>query len=280
MIQIPPPIAENPPPVDRDGDPLPIEPPEIVERIQARRAAEGLFPLPIVELKGDDDLHRFPTGAVRSKDVDHFRYDLITPIGMREMARFFGIAGLADFSYDSVNLNLNGAMAAIQEFKGGVGACSDVPAPLLAATAYTMAAIQAEDDAYWAFPGDFLYGGDGPAPDPIGALFRYDRIPPRAWDALAAAYCEGAIKFGAFNCERGMDVPTLLNHSEAHVRKHFAGDRSEPHLGHALWNLMMSIHSLVLWPRLNEGRLRREGCIPPNVTDEQAADWGSYSFTL
>lgn len=34
-----------------------------------------------------EDVHRFATGAVRSRDADATRYDLITPIGLEAVAR-------------------------------------------------------------------------------------------------------------------------------------------------------------------------------------------------
>jgi hypothetical protein len=34
-----------------------------------------------------EGLTTFPSGAVRSADVDHLRYDLITPVGLRRLAQ-------------------------------------------------------------------------------------------------------------------------------------------------------------------------------------------------
>ena len=94
--------------------------------------------------------------------------------------------------------------------------------------------------------------------------FRYDLISPIGLREVARTCAEGAEKYGDWNWERGMPVGDLLNHALAHVYTYLSGDRSEPHLGHAAWNLLAAIHSDELWPRLNDGTLRSPGCCPPD----------------
>lgn len=104
---------------------------------------------------------------------------------------------------------------------------------------------------------------------------RYDLISPIGLERLAQTYAEGAEKFGPFNWENGMPVNDLLNHAVAHVYKFLRGDRSEDHLAHAAWNLLGAIHSMELWPEMNQGMLRGAGCTcPPDavVNDEPKAD--------
>lgn len=93
--------------------------------------------------------------------------------------------------------------------------------------------------------------------------FRYDLISPIGLREVARACAEGAAKYGDWNWERGMPVNDLLNHVLAHIYKFLAGDRSEPHLGHAAWGMLAAIHSQELWPHLNAGTLREEGCKAP-----------------
>lgn len=92
---------------------------------------------------------------------------------------------------------------------------------------------------------------------------RYDLISPIGLERLAQTYAEGAAKFGAFNWENGMPVNDLLNHAIAHIYKFLRGDRSEDHLAHAAWNLLGAIHSIELWPHLNDGLLRGSNCECP-----------------
>lgn len=100
---------------------------------------------------------------------------------------------------------------------------------------------------------------------------RYDLISPIAMEALAETYAEGAIKYDSFNWEKGMAAHDLLNHALRHIFKFLSGDRSEPHLPHAMWNVGAAIHSVKLWPKLNESTLRGEGCTPPKAVVQPVA---------
>jgi hypothetical protein len=93
--------------------------------------------------------------------------------------------------------------------------------------------------------------------------FRYDLVSPIGLREVARACAEGAEKYGDWNWENGMPVHDLLNHAIAHIYAFLGGDRSEPHLGHAAWNLLSAIHSHELWPHLNDGHLRDAGCKMP-----------------
>lgn len=93
---------------------------------------------------------------------------------------------------------------------------------------------------------------------------RYDLISPIGLRAVAEACAEGAEKYSDFNWEKGMPAHDLINHALRHIYQFLEGDRSEDHLGHAAWNVMGAIHSLELWPHLNEGRFREPGCKAPS----------------
>lgn len=92
---------------------------------------------------------------------------------------------------------------------------------------------------------------------------RYDLITPIGLAAVAAACAEGAAKYSDYNWERGMPAQDMLNHAIRHIYMFLGGDRSEDHLGHAAWNVMGAIHSLEVWPELNEGTLRTGYCDAP-----------------
>ena len=99
--------------------------------------------------------------------------------------------------------------------------------------------------------------------------FRYDLISPIGLREVARTCAEGAQKYSDYNWEKGMPVHDLLNHAIAHCYAFLSGDRSEPHLGHAAWNLLAAIHSHELWHELNEGHLRGPGCKAPVPTQAQ-----------
>ena len=93
---------------------------------------------------------------------------------------------------------------------------------------------------------------------------RYDLISPVGLAAVARACAEGAVKYSDYNWEKGMPARDVLNHAVRHIYMFLSGDRSEDHLGHAAWNLLAAIHSLEVWPHLNEGTLRSGFCQPPD----------------
>lgn len=99
------------------------------------------------------------------------------------------------------------------------------------------------------------------------AKVRYDLLSPIAMQSWAEASAEGADKYGAQNWERGMPVGDLLNHVIAHLYIFLGGDRTEDHLGHAMWGVAAAIHSHKMWPHLN-GDLRGPGC---SMTDTMRA---------
>lgn len=89
---------------------------------------------------------------------------------------------------------------------------------------------------------------------------RFDLIHPLGQIALARTLAEGATKYADMNWEQGFPVHDLLNHVHRHLCLYEAGDRSEPHLAHALCGLHFAVVSDALWPELNESHLRGPGC--------------------
>jgi hypothetical protein len=64
----------------------------------------------------------------------------------------------------------------------------------------------------------------------------------------------------------------LLNHALRHIYRFLDGDRSEPHLAHAAWNVLAAIHSHARWPELNWGTLRNADGSPPTSAAPAPAD--------
>lgn len=191
----------------------------------------------------------FKTGAVRSADANATRYDLVTPIGLRAVANVSGPAALV---YRKINspIELVGiAIGEVNDFLWGDGCEGNLARAALA----VMHAIQIEAGGFANVPVPPL-----PARSPC-----YEAIPPAGMRALAETYKEGSIKYGDRNWERGFPVHDLLNHGIKHLWDWLDGKRKEDDLGHAVWNFMAAIHSLELWPHLNEGHLRGPGCTPP-----------------
>ena len=116
-----------------------------------------------------------------------------------------------------------------------------------------------------AMPGTTAKFGTGAVRSDTAEAFRFDLISPIGLREVARTCAEGAAKYDDFNWEKGMPVHDLLNHAVAHIYQFLSGDRSEPHLPHAAWNLLAAIHSEELWPQLNEGTLRGPGCVAPTL---------------
>ena len=58
----------------------------------------------------------------------------------------------------------------------------------------------------------------------------------------AQALHEGSSKYGEKNWEKGIPISNLLNHSLHHLFKSAAGDTSENHRSHLVWNVLTLIH--------------------------------------
>ncbi|GHT17564.1 hypothetical protein FACS1894189_3690 [Planctomycetales bacterium] len=71
---------------------------------------------------------------------------------------------------------------------------------------------------------------------------RFDLLPPKALELASRTLAQGAAKYGEHNWQKGMPTTDVLNHAIRHVFQWLDGDTSEPHLSHALVNLMFACH--------------------------------------
>ena len=71
---------------------------------------------------------------------------------------------------------------------------------------------------------------------------RFDLLPYKALDQIAAVLKTGAEKYGAANWKKGLGINVCLNHLLQHIYKYIEGDRSEPHLAHAACNILFCLH--------------------------------------
>lgn len=70
---------------------------------------------------------------------------------------------------------------------------------------------------------------------------RYDLVPPRAIEALAAVLEAGAIKYGESNWRLGQPLSVFLDSAMRHLLQFWAGRVDEMHLHAAFWNIMALI---------------------------------------
>jgi len=72
---------------------------------------------------------------------------------------------------------------------------------------------------------------------------RYDLIPPRALHAVAQVYEKGALKHGENNWAKGMPTKYMLDSALRHINQYRMGDQGDPHLSHAIWNLLCALEN-------------------------------------
>jgi len=72
---------------------------------------------------------------------------------------------------------------------------------------------------------------------------RYDLVSPIALELLAEHSEAGALKYDARNWEKGIPLSVYLDSAMRHINKYRAGQRDEPHMVSAMWNIMAFLHT-------------------------------------
>ncbi|MDR2170616.1 MAG: DUF5664 domain-containing protein [Planctomycetaceae bacterium] len=70
----------------------------------------------------------------------------------------------------------------------------------------------------------------------------YHLLPPKALELAAMVFKQGETKYGKNNWKKGFPTDDILNHAIRHIFLFLQDDKSEPHLSHALCNLMFACH--------------------------------------
>jgi len=183
-------------------------------------------------------MEKFDSGAVRSSDAADTDYWLITPIGLRRLAEVYKEypSGLGDKAtlinafYKNINSYLSG----------------DRSSSLLDFAAFNVSELILIEHGIKNI--NYQEG--------LG----YFNIHPIIYKELAQTYNEGKIKYCSYNCELGFPIHDLLNHAERHVTEWRLGIIDDRHLPHALWNVLMAMHSEEKWPHLNSPYMREFDC--------------------
>jgi hypothetical protein len=97
---------------------------------------------------------------------------------------------------------------------------------------------------------------------------RYDLVPLVGLRRLADTSAEGAQKFGAGNWLNGIPSSNLVSHALNHIVLYLDGDRSEDHLGHAIWGLMAIAHNEERRPDMHDLQGQREVPGPSSPTPD------------
>ena len=177
----------------------------------------------------DGDKMTFSTGAVRGTDATGTRYDLLSPVALDVIGAFEGrtCLGYATATEPAVDAARSLTSA------GFCWLAQGDRSTFLAAGAWSLLVASHIESG-----GDFkIMGG---------------RFPWRGIGGYARAMAEGAAKYGEGNWLKGFPVRDLINHAIRHVYLWLDGDRTEDHLGHAVWNAMTAIHFDAKRPELWE----------------------------
>ncbi len=188
-----------------------------------------------------ESIQKFDTGAIRSSLKES--YSLISPIALKQVAN---ISNRISFNNTHPIICLNEALRQKYFFLEG-----DKKTDRFAYSALCiMNAIKNKDQKKWV---NNIILND------VAEEVRYDLLPFEGLKVLAERHTLGNTNYGMYNWEKGMDILSLQDHSIKHILKYMSGDRSDDHLAGALWGDLASIHSWIMWPKLNL-LLRSEGC--------------------
>jgi len=108
--------------------------------------------------------------------------------------------------------------------------------------------IEAKDTVY----------GTGATRDSRRGKGRLVWMPPDALFLISRIYEDGCLGRGWRNWEHGMPVEDLLDSSKRHLDQHIAGERTQPHLSQAAWNIINAIQmSIWVWMGIRDPELGR-----------------------
>jgi hypothetical protein len=94
---------------------------------------------------------------------------------------------------------------------------------------------------------------------------RYDLIPWVGLRRVAETCAEGTENHGEHNWRLGLPTHDLINHTLAHVVRYMDGDRSEDHLAHAAWGLLVAMDNEERRPAMQDGLLGADGSLTDSI---------------
>lgn len=98
---------------------------------------------------------------------------------------------------------------------------------------------------------------------------RMDLLP---WEAIieVSKHCEeGALKYGERNCEKGIPIHSLVDSAFRHLAKYTMGEKDEPHLRAAAWNILFALWMEIRHPELQDIPSRKEPAPAPTTWEEK-----------
>lgn len=181
-------------------------------------------------LKDSGERQTFDTGAMREPNLGRGRYDLISPIALREVAILYKRVDRKHC--DELN-HLNLAIKSLQDFLEGSRTNNRLA--VCAYHCFSLIKLKHLDRSELAESDLSITCSDNE---------RYDLIPPEALEALAIHYEKGIGKYSERNWEKGLPLSRHLNSAMRHLQNYLSGDRIEDHLSACVWNCFCIMHVL------------------------------------
>jgi hypothetical protein len=182
----------------------------------------------------------YSTGAIRGKDLDNERWDLINCYALLELSRKIYEYVLIISPDITVRKVIGASLDILLKFHAGYNTPDDGKAKLLEAWSYLAIGIQMQDmpekDFHKWLEKLEINGAEN--------------LPYYPLKRLAAALHEGAIKYTAHNWLQGFPLHTLTNHTIHHLVAWTNDIGNEDHLGHAMWGYMTSVYEMAFRPEL------------------------------
>lgn len=180
------------------------------------------------------NVHEAGTGAVRSTDGASERWDLMSGFAVDELCHNMDTSLYGMPVLDLINLAIQGAW----EFLGHTNTRGRNRSwHLVRAWKHLAVAIQTLD-----MPEDGIEALIQTLTT-HQVLDKSHHYPYYALRRLATTCDEGAKKYAEENWHNGFQIKSLLSRGIRHMVKWTNGDRSEDHLGHAMWGFMASVHT-------------------------------------
>ena len=95
-------------------------------------------------------------------------------------------------------------------------------------------------------------------------------IPWSAIFLVSRIYENGNRQRGIRNWEKGMPLEQYLDSALRHITRHLAGDRSEPHISQAIWNLLNFLQTSI-WVKLGL-RPKELNDLPDHFTGKETGE--------
>ena len=145
------------------------------------------------------------------------------------------------------------ATGAVRDMAAGKGRFDLMPLDVISLLGF-------DDDAFVYYVSRYQRSGDATDLNTAtGCIMRnFFATPHRALLELAKHFENGAVKYGEYNWQKGIETKSYIDSALRHYCKHRAGHTDEPHAVACLWNLVCCLWTINNKPERNSFPVERE----------------------